>query len=83
MTRKSFISVCKSTTKGLQTHFMDVREPRKRFGRAEIIHIKQTVYLQPIKGKQGSKEGIMSKGYLSRQKRYMKGKGVGLRGGLR
>ena len=79
MTRKSFISVCKSTTKGLQTHFKDVKEPRKRFGRAEIIRW----YLQPLKGKQGSKEGIMSKGYLSRQKRYMKGKGVGLRGGLR
>ena len=53
LTRKSFISVCKSTTKGLQTHFMGVKEPRKRFGRAEIIHIKQTMYLQQNKREAG------------------------------
>ena len=57
--RKSFISVSKSTTKGLQTYFMDVNAPRKRFGRAELIYTKQTVYLQQLKGKQGSKVGIM------------------------
>ena len=57
--RKSFISVSKSTTKGLQTYSMDVKEPRKRLGRAELIHTKQTVYLQQLKGKQGSKLGIM------------------------